>query len=312
MIEAKIREEKNARPRFTVFMQLLYKTPNGENPRGLYRIYFCAHPAEYGETMRKIVPDILSAASCAVWYKSAPEENVPADLLSSFNLIVVGVTHRFLTEENIARDRELRYAAEHNIPLLPIMDSVGMEAEYEKYFGRRQYLVDIETGNGEIEYKDKLKLYFSERVASAALIEKVIANFDATVFLSYRKKDRLAARRLIDAIHADESLRHIAIWYDEYLSPGEDFSDSIEQALDKSTLFILAVTRSMVEEDNYVSRVEFPLAQKKKKSILPVALETVDALLLNQRFPDLPPLKEADRASLAKSLTEILGESPGL
>lgn len=290
-------------------MKLLWKTKNDESPRGLYRIYFCAHPDEYSEAFGKIAMDLFKEVNCAIWYKDDPHESIELDMLDSFNLIVAGVSYRFLTEKNLARDVELQYVINHNIPLLPIVDSVGLEVEYAKWFGKRQYLMRCAQSNGEIDYESKLKLYFSERVISNALIDKIIATFDATIFLSYRKKDRIAVKRLMEMIHSEKEFRHIAIWYDEYLSPGEDFSDSIESAIDKSILFVLAMTRNMVNEDNYVSQIEFPMAQEKRKTILPIALESVDEILLKKRFPELPDVLDLGNTSLAEKLGSILAEN---
>lgn len=106
-------------------MELLWKTSNGENPRGLYRIYFIAHPDEYEKCLEELSSDIFKQASCAVWYKSDPAESIESDILSSFNLIVVGVTRRFLCEENIGRDVELSIVTRSNIPVIPQLQEKG-------------------------------------------------------------------------------------------------------------------------------------------------------------------------------------------
>ena len=75
-----------------------------------------------------------------------------------------------------------------------------------------------------------------------------------------------------------------AIWFDEYLVPGERFNDAIRDAFEKSSLFAMAVTPHLTEDGNYVMRVEYPLArdreeenaQKEKNdfAIVPVELYT--------------------------------------
>ena len=47
-------------------------------------------------------------------------------------------------------------------------------------------------------------------------------------------------------IHKNEFCRDIAIWYDEFLTPGENFNDAIKEALQKSGLFVLTVTPNLV------------------------------------------------------------------
>ena len=51
-------------------------------------------------------------------------------------------------------------------------------------------------------------------------------------------------------------LQNCAIWYDEFLIPGENFNEAIEVALKKSGLFALAVTPNLVNEENYVMSTE--------------------------------------------------------
>ena len=291
-------------------MQLLYRTKYNDLPNGLFRIYYCAHPDEYKGLFPEICEDIHRHKNCAIWYKDTPSDSTQPDLLDECNLMVVAVTSTFLQAPSIARDVELSYALEHHIPILPIVYARDMEEEYTAVFGPLQYLARFEMGNGALTYHHKLRVFLTENTVSERLVDRITDSFDATFFLSYRKKDRLAAMRLIHAIHNDKSLQHIAIWYDEYLSIGEDFNQSITTALDKSLLFILAVTRNMVGEDNYVSQTEYPLARKRLMRILPVALESVDTALLNMRFPDIPvPLDEGEQAALQEILRNFLREN---
>jgi hypothetical protein len=66
-------------------------------------------------------------------------------------------------------------------------------------------------------------------------------------------------------IHKNEFCRDIAIWYDEFLTPGENFNDSIRAALCKSDLFVLTVTPNLVNEPNYVEATEYPMALEEQK-----------------------------------------------
>ena len=97
------------------------------------------------------------------------------------------------------------------------------------------------------------------------LVKKVKEAFEAYIFLSYRKKDTYYANIVMNAIHENDFARDIAIWFDEFLVPGEDFNDSIDEVLKKSELFALVVTPSIIEKDNYVMRVEYPNAKELNK-----------------------------------------------
>lgn len=107
-------------------------------------------------------------------------------------------------------------------------------------------------------------------------------------------------------IHENDFCRDIAIWYDEFLTPGEDFNDSIRSALQKSTLFALAVTPNLVNEKNYVMDVEYPMAQKQNKKILPVELQDTNRLLLKWYFKSLPKcVAKNDKQGLSSSLAAV-------
>ena len=61
--------------------------------------------------------------------------------------------------------------------------------------------------------------------------EKIRAAFDAYIFLSYRKKDRAYAQELMHLIHKNRFCKDIAIWYDEFLTPGESFRANVEKMM---------------------------------------------------------------------------------
>lgn len=89
-------------------------------------------------------------------------------------------------------------------------------------------------------------------------------------------------------IHKNKFCRDIAIWYDEFLKPGENFNDSIKEALQKSNLFVLAVTPNLVNETNYIMTTEYPMAQQEGKPILPVELVTTDHKELAEKYEGIP------------------------
>ena len=114
-------------------------------------------------------------------------------------------------------------------------------------------------------YEDVLQTYLKSVLIGDETAERIRDAFDAYVFLSYRKKDRAHAQRLMRLIHQNDDFRDIAIWYDEYLIPGEEYNEDIKLAFAKSTLFAMAVTPSLEEKGNYVMRVEYPMARDREK-----------------------------------------------
>ena len=166
----------------------------------------------------------------------------------------------------------------------------GIDEFYSKpdKFGELQYLNPYSTDLTEISYEEKLKRYLESVLIGDELADKIRAAFDAYVFLSYRKKDRKYAQELMRLIHMNEFCRDIAIWYDEFLTPGENFNESIIQAIQKSGLFVLTVTPNLVNEKNYVMTEEYPLAQKEGKIILPAEMVETNKSDLFSAFKNIP------------------------
>ena len=96
-------------------------------------------------------------------------------------------------------------------------------------------------------YEDVLQTYLKSVLIGDETAERIRDAFDAYVFLSYRKKDRAHAKRLMRLIHQNDDFRDIAIWYDEYLIPGEEYNEDIKLAFAK------------------VMRVEYPMARDREK-----------------------------------------------
>lgn len=138
-------------------------------------------------------------------------------------------------------------------------------------------------------------------------IARIQAAFDAYIFLSYRKKDRHHANELMRLIHQNPEYQDIAIWFDEYLTPGENFDDVIRKALDKSELFTLLVTPNLVNEANYVQQEEYPAAHEAGKRIIPAEMIPTDRQKLETDFVDLPPCVDAHNdTDLHSSLVEAI------
>ena len=273
--------------------QLLWKTKGGEQPQGKPRVYFTCYPSDFEKTFESITNDLFSVTDCAVFYTrdlsvgfSEEEYNVE---LKNMNLFVIPVTLRLLTEDNRAMLKDYAYAREEHIPVLPIMIDHGIDKLYSHpdRFNDLQYLDPEGNDNTGVSYKEKLKNYLQSVLVDDETANRIRAAFDAYVFLSYRKKDRKHADELMRLIHNDPVCRDIAIWYDEYLVPGESFNEVIEQAMKKSELFTLLVTPNLINEDNYVRNIEYPEAVKSNKKILPIEMVPTDKEELFNQYEGL-------------------------
>ena len=289
----------------------LYKTIANERPQGKPNVYFACHPADREKYFEEYAQKILKIQDCAVWYESKPEEAYDEEdlqlRLSQMQLFVVPVTTKLLTEPNRAMDVEFPFAQEQHIPVLPLMMEQGLDDVFSCRFGDLQYLAPNNTDDTKRSFDEVLSAYIRSTLVSNELAEKVRAAFDAYIFLSYRKKDRKMAQDLMRLIHRNPVCRDIAIWYDEFLTPGEDFNQAIEEMLEKSDLFALAVTPNLVNEPNYVMTTEYPAALAQKKPVLPVEMEATDRSALNEHYEELPPVVQAeDGESLHEALLEKL------
>lgn len=270
------------------------RTKGNSPSQGKARVYFTCHFEDFDRYFDKICEDVFSIHDCAIYYtedmnEPLSEENIDVDL-GRMNLFIVPVTYRLMSDSNRAMSVDIAYAKEHNIPILPFMMEAGLDLVYAlpKNFGERQYLNPTSTDITEISYKEKLKKYLEAILISDEMAKRIKAAFDAYVFLSYRKKDRRYANELMRIIHNIPGCRDIAIWYDEFLTPGESFMSNIEKAMKKSELFTLLVTPNILEDDNFVMREEYPTAKKMGMEILPAELEETDYALLRDKYEDIP------------------------
>ena len=269
-------------------------TPN-VNPQGRARVFFCCYEKDFDRLFEPITAEILKIQQNAtIWYYD-PKEGIPDDEnfiadLSRMQLFIVPITSGFLFKENNARNVEFKYAIEHHIPVLPLMQEPCLENDFNRICGDLQFLDKNASSNDPtaLPYEDKLKKYLESVLVSDELAQRIRAAFDAYIFLSYRKKDRKYAQNIMRLIHKNEFCRDIAIWYDEFLIPGENFNDAIEDAMEKSKLFAMVVTPSLLEIPNYVRSVEYEAAKDLGKPVLPMEGQKTDSAKLSEVYSGIP------------------------
>ena len=250
-------------------MKLQYKTRGMSDPKGKPKVYFSSHPEDFDEALPLIAEDLLNHANCAVFYdeeigSAGPADEEVEDILKEMQLVVFAVSSKFIHEKNRAKDTELPLALKNHIPVLPIMLENGLGYEFSNNCAKIQVVPKYGNDPTAIPYDEVLQTFLDSVLVGDELAEQVRDAFDAYVFLSYRKKDRKHAQRLMRLIHENKQFRDIAIWYDEFLVPGESFNEAIKDAFNKSSLFAMAVTPHLEEEGNYVMRVEYPMARNRK------------------------------------------------
>ena len=293
-IEYSQRHKKNK-----VRFYLQYKTKGNVNPEGYPGVYFCCQEEDFINIFESVTEEILSIQkNMTFWYYDPQNEKMnDEDLLfylSKMQLFVIPVTSNFVYKKSHARDVEMAYALEYHIPILPLMMESGLEEDFNNVCEDMQFLYKTNSDPTAIPYRKKIERFLKDVLVDRETMFKIREAFDAYVFLSYRKKDRKYVEKVMHLIHTDKICRDVAIWYDEFLTPGENFSRSIEAALEKSSLFVIAVTPDILEDPNYVKDVEYPMAKENNKPILPIELEQIDREEMRRCYDDIPEPVAAD------------------
>ena len=292
------------------------KTENNGNPQGRPRVYFCCHPDDFDLYFNTITDELLQIQpEIAFWYQapgSIQDEEVLFADLSQMQLFVVPVTGRFLHEDCSARVKELAFAMDNHIPVLFLMQEPGLEESFNKICGNLQFLDkhESEIDPTAIPYEKRLKSFLGDVLIGDELAKRVRAAFDAYIFLSYRKKDRMLAQEVMKLIHANELCRDVAIWYDEFLQPGENFNEAILEAMEKCEVFALVVTPNILENPNYVLTTEYPKALEIGKKILPIEIQKTNGWDLRRlykgiRHKVIKGSKQAVESQLGKLFHDI-------
>ena len=282
-------------------VRLSYRGSDNGEITGKPRVFFAAHPAELPYYLEQVISWLHVCRDCVIWYAAAASDDGEesavelktseiSGILDEMQLVVVAVTMKLLRGDNSAMDRVIPYAQSHHIPLLPLImePEAGTDSLYKVRFKDLQYLEPSGNDPTALSFVDKLRSYLDNVLISDETAARVRKVFDACVFLSYRKKDRAFARELMRMIHKDPKYRGISFWYDEFLTPGEDFNENIRKALKSCDLFTLVVTPSMLEVPNYVMDQEYPLARAAGKDIFPVEMDKTNRALLEKHFRDIP------------------------
>ena len=283
-----------------------------ESPQGRPRVFLACHPDDLGRCIDTVLHDLFSAVNCAVYYMDPEQEYDFEELrtdLSQMQLFVFAVTEKLLKEPSMAMDELFPYAEKEHIPVLPLIQEENVSPEdFGERFGDLQFLSRWAITATSISYEDQLNKYLSSVLINDELAQKVRDAFDAYIFLSYRKKDRAHAQELMRLIHKNDFCRDVAIWYDEFLVPGENFNDAIKDMLVKSDLFALAVTPNLVNEENYVMTTEYPDAVEQNKKIVAFEMVPTKRKDLEDNYEDIPKCTDPrDSESLAKALSDALG-----
>ena len=291
-------------------MEFKVRTKGNVQSQGRREVYFTCNPVDFEKYFDVICDDIFKTQECEIYYTE--DMNAPYDEdrdieMGEMNLFIVPVTYAFLSQDSRALNDDVPYAFEHNIPVLPILMEGGLDELYADKLGSIEYLAKVGVDDTMISYEEKLEKFLANIIVSDEVSEKIRAAFDAYIFMSYRKKDRKYANELMRIIHNNPDCWSIAIWYDEFLVPGENFENTIREMLEKSDIFTMAVTPSVIEAGNYIQTIEYPAARRNGKDILPIEIEATDEHKIKDLFEDIPrTIKASDEGKIYDSIYRIL------
>ena len=269
-----------------------------ESPQGKQKVYLCFHPDDFDLYFKTIRDDIFKAnPGCAIYYdcdtESPYNRNDLLLSLSNMQLFVVVVTRRFLEEPLRVKELDIPFALgqielslkikdekprQYHIPVLPITFEGDLYSlfNYNGLFKGMQYLKRYDDDDTTLSFEEKLKRYLDAVLISDEEKKRIQKEFPARIFLSYRKDDRALAQKLMELVHRIKFCRDVAIWYDEYLIPGENWRESVMDELKRSEVFLLNVTEKLLAEGNFVFKEEYPAAINSGRPILPAETEPTD------------------------------------
>lgn len=282
---------------------LKYITRGMVKPFDMQKVYFTSHKDDY-HLLDDIARDVLSIVDVAIFYGESEKREEDLRLMS---LIVIPVTKSFLYDECDARTKDLKFALENGIPVLPLIQEVGLELEFNRLCGDIQCLNKFNSDKTQISFNKKLKDYLSSIFINDDLKRRIESSFTHSIFLSYRKKDRYEAQQVMSKIHEHSELENCSIWYDEFLIPGQDYSEKIEAKIKDCSLFAMVATPSLLEENNYIVRVEYPLAIKYNKPIIVIEAKETPFEQLSKMYEAIPQYFDISSGEAVSALSAKLG-----
>lgn len=243
---------------------------------------------EFKMTLKSnIIADIYDLSEKSPW-------NDNEKFLKASNFFIIFVSESLLNKKDEFLMKLINLADNNNIPRFFISFFDIDYLKFEETFGL-VHCLNIK----DLSSKDKSKRDIAERKLMARIFafvdfsipeDKLLASFEKVIFLSYRKADYDIIKTLLSLIHSNERLRDIAIWFDDFLTPGENYNEAIENQLKNCADFMLLVTPNMLSKDNYVCKVEYPMAVDSKKNILPVCFDSIPISKIRKVFPDIPDM----------------------
>ena len=247
------------------------------------KIFISMHPIDRCTYLEPLIENILSSHDLTICYSSSPSDTSLTEL-NKETLLIIGVTEKYLVWNNSGFTSEALPAIKKGVPVLPIMLEDGIVNLFNTRCGKLHYIE-----NPEKEFSNKTIFKINNHITAVFNSDNLPThNVKSKIFISYRKSDANELSRLVKLIKSHSKSDDIFLWYDTSLNPGENYSHTIIKQIKSCDLFLMLITPNILEPNNYVMRVEYPLAIKEKKRIIPIVMQKTDLKKLSKAFPDIP------------------------
>ena len=259
------------------------KVRPGVKGRDLPRVLLLCHPET--PNILEVVDELLKIENiCVIYNTDISLLNDVSLVLDSAQMVLVFADEVFVDKKDETLLKNIELLRKQKLPLIPLVANKDYIDEFTNIFGEIQY---ISFGDKD-KFTRKIKGAFDIYLFKEDIAIKIKENFSSFVFVSYRHKDLRDAQRVINAIHSDERNYNVGVWYDDFLTSGEKFNTEIEDEIKNADGFILITTPNLVNEDNYVRKVEYKLAREQNKKIVPIETLDTDKDLLKEQYLDIP------------------------
>lgn len=246
------------------------------------RILISMHPNDRYTFLEPLIRGIFKYIDAAVYYSPFPSDDSVPDM-DEIDLMIVGVTEKYITWHNSGFVSEAMPAIKKQIPILPIM----LEAHISNLFNTRVGKLHYIENTADVISEENL-IQICEHINNISKEHYPSSDNAPSIFISYRKQDAPELQRLVQLLNAHPERNNISLWYDTELNPGDNYKQTIIDRLKSCSLFLMLVTPNILEPNNYVMRDEYPLALKEKKRIVPIVMQKTDLNKLYELFPELP------------------------
>ncbi len=255
---------------------LNYRTRGGVNPTGKLKIYFASAIDDFGY-LQDVSRHILNLFDAAIFYEEdGLTENTSDEVLLEMGMIVAVISEGTLSSVNDVSSRILPMALNCKLPFLPLGVMPGIGSKLNQFCEANALpKIDVVYPNSDksgVSFAEKLYSFMNKKLIDADFYERVRSNFYNSFFVSYRKKDKEVLLNVLEKIYKNEICREVLVWYDEYLTAGENYDTEIQSMIDNSDLFIILLTENMLKEENYAIREELSHALRMDKEILAIDL----------------------------------------